>query len=141
MVVLEGEKKAEIANINRLIDDQPDEAGREILRNHRLEAQTVLADLEGAARAILMMPDRTAKLDAARQERQRREVEWVQSGGAHREWEAKAERGEEVAPKPKAPSMPAPKVDPPKTQPALKTEPTTAKPETPPKPSGGMSGP
>jgi hypothetical protein len=141
MVVLEGEKKAEIANINRLIDDQPDEAGREILRNHRLEAQTVLANLEGAARAILTMPDRTAKLDAARQERQRREVEWVQSGGADREWTAKAERREGVAPKPKAPFTPAPEVDLPKPQAAPKAEITTAKPETPPKPSGGMSGP
>jgi outer membrane biosynthesis protein TonB len=132
---------AEIAKIERLIEDQPDEAGREILRNHRLEAQTVLANLEGAARAILTMPDRTAKLDAARKERQCREVEWVQSGGADREWTAKAEQREEVAPKPKAPSMPAPKVDPPKTQESPKPEPTTAKPETPPKPSGGMSGP
>lgn len=141
MVVLEGEKVAEIAKIDRLIEDQPDEAGREILRRHRLEAETVLANLEGAARAILTMPDRTAKLDAARQERQRQEVEWVQSGGAHREGKAKVERREEVAPKPKAPFTPPPEVDPPKPQAAPKAEPTTAKPETPPKPSGSMSGP
>jgi len=141
MVELEGEKMAEIARIDHLIEDQPDEAGREILRNHRLEAQTVLANLEGAARAILTMPDRTAKLDASRQERQRQEVEWIQSGGAHREWEAKAELREEVGPKPKAPFTPVPEVNPPRTQNLPKPKPRTAKPETTPKPSGGMSGP
>ena len=146
MLELETEKAAELAEIDRLIEDQPDEAGRAVLRGHRLEAETVLADLEGAARARLMHPARADRLDASRKERQRHEVEWVQSGGAdreRREREAEAERREasKAAPAPRPEPRPAPADPTPRPAPAPEPEPDRERPKPAPRPKSGGDGP